>query len=292
MNKNSNTNDGGQTPKNYIGFLDKSMSHIASSTTWYDMLSIVGVFLVASVVFGLLAGLLAEKEVGAALAYVLTFISTIGYVFILSRRRSYITFPKIVFRRVNPQILLAGIIMMFAVSIVTSPLLALMPDSWMSSVDEMLEGGFWAIMTAVVMAPILEEYLFRGVIQSSLIARLGTARGIIVGAAIFGVIHFVPQQVVYAFALGLVLGFVYYMSKSLVTVIALHFINNGIAFLVSMIAEDQQMLEIELLGDGWLYYTVYSIAVLLIVGAIFVVVREIKNEKKRGAEAEILHENN
>lgn len=292
MNKNSNTNDGGQTPKNYIGFLDKSMSHIASSTTWYDMLSIVGVFLVASVVFGLLAGLLAEKEVGAALAYVLTFISTIGYVFILSRRRSYITFPKIVFRRVNPQILLAGIIMMFAVSIVTSPLLALMPDSWMSSVDEMLEGGFWAIMTAVVMAPILEEYLFRGVIQSSLIARLGTARGIIVGAAIFGVIHFVPQQVVYAFALGLVLGFVYYMSKSLVTVIALHFINNGIAFLVSMIAEDQQVLEIELLGDGWLYYTVYSIAVLLIVGAIFVVVREIKNEKKRGAEAEILHENN
>ena len=48
------------------------------------------------------------------------------------------------------------------------------------------------------------------------------------GAFIFGIVHFNPWQFIGAFLLGIVLGVVYYKTKSLLMSIFLHFFNNTI----------------------------------------------------------------
>ena len=52
---------------------------------------------------------------------------------------------------------------------------------------------------------------------------------IIISALVFGLVHFNPWQFIGAFLLGLVLGVVYFKTKSLLMPILLHFFNNTIA---------------------------------------------------------------
>ena len=63
----------------------------------------------------------------------------------------------------------------------------------------------------VLLAPFLEEILFRGIIQKGLINKvLKPAKAIIFSSLAFGIFHLNPWQTVNAFLLGLVLGVVYY----------------------------------------------------------------------------------
>ena len=69
----------------------------------------------------------------------------------------------------------------------------------------------------VVIAPIVEELYFRGVLISS-------------GA--FAILHLQPNVIIYTFVLGLVLSFFYIRLKSIIPGIIFHMINNFIAFSV------------------------------------------------------------
>ena len=85
-------------------------------------------------------------------------------------------------------------------------------------------------LLTVLFAPILEEILFRGIIQKGLINKgVKPAKAIIFSALAFGIFHLNPWQTVNAFLLGLVLGVVYYKTKSLLMPILLHAFNNFIS---------------------------------------------------------------
>jgi membrane protease YdiL (CAAX protease family) len=71
---------------------------------------------------------------------------------------------------------------------------------------------------------------FRGIIQKGLINKgVKPAKAIIFSALAFGIFHLNPWQTVNAFLLGLVLGVVYYKTKSLLMPILLHAFNNFIS---------------------------------------------------------------
>jgi membrane protease YdiL (CAAX protease family) len=53
--------------------------------------------------------------------------------------------------------------------------------------------------------------------------------GIIIAAIIFGAIHMNPQQIVYATLLGIIFGWIYYRTRSLLPVIVGHVLNNSVA---------------------------------------------------------------
>lgn len=79
-------------------------------------------------------------------------------------------------------------------------------------------------------APIIEEILFRGIIQKGMINNgVKPRNAILIAALVFGLVHFNPWQFVGAFLLGIVLGVVYFKTKSLLMSIFLHFFNNTIA---------------------------------------------------------------
>ncbi len=84
-----------------------------------------------------------------------------------------------------------------------------------------------------VFAPIAEEVVFRGAIQRRLQQAFGKGKhwyAIVLTAALFGVVHANMVQGVNAFVMGLLLGWMYQRSGSLVPGIVFHLTNNTIAY--------------------------------------------------------------
>jgi len=87
----------------------------------------------------------------------------------------------------------------------------------------------WLYIVAIVITPIWEELLFRGLGQSWLAGLLRRRwAAIIITASIFGLVHSSqPQAVLPLIAFGLCLGFVYEKSGSLTAAILLHSLFNA-----------------------------------------------------------------
>lgn len=83
-----------------------------------------------------------------------------------------------------------------------------------------------AITATCLLAPVLEEMLFRGVILRAFLVQYPRRTAIAASALIFGVAHLNIYQFVIAFLLGLIAGWLYERSRSLVPSIALHALYN------------------------------------------------------------------
>lgn len=114
------------------------------------------------------------------------------------------------------------------------------------------------LLSIALLAPILEELLFRGAIQGSLQAA-GTNpwSAIIISATIFGVVHMNPAQIPFAFLLGLMFGWLYYRTGSLFPGIVGHVLNNSVAA-VNMLLYGDTPLEEQLASplSMWLWAAV------------------------------------
>lgn len=100
--------------------------------------------------------------------------------------------------------------------------------------EQMLDNhyGFWgAFVKVAVIAPIVEEALFRGIIMYGLMRNYKPAYAIFVSALLFSVFHLNPWQMTYTFFLGLFLGWLMVKTRSLPLVILGHSINNLIVLL-------------------------------------------------------------
>lgn len=83
-----------------------------------------------------------------------------------------------------------------------------------------------------IMAPFFEELLYRGIILNGLINRYSGKKAIIYSALIFGIAHMNFPQGINAFLLGLIIGTVYYYTRSIYLCMIMHFANN---FLVNFV---------------------------------------------------------
>ena len=125
----------------------------------------------------------------------------------------------------------------------------------------------FGIFSMTVMAALVEELLFRGAIQGHLLRKgMKPLHAILISSAIFGVIHLNPIQVAFAFAIGLIFGWLYYRTGSLVPGIIGHFINNSIACIqmATLTEEEFNTTTFEWLGEGPTY------AVLALSGAVMI----------------------
>lgn len=87
------------------------------------------------------------------------------------------------------------------------------------------------IVAACVMAPIVEEMLFRGIILRSFLQQYERRYAIIGSAIVFGFAHGNLYQFVGASCFGIVAGWLYERTRSLIPEIALHAaVNTGITF--------------------------------------------------------------
>ena len=99
---------------------------------------------------------------------------------------------------------------------------------WFKEAMEGLHSSFAGyIILAVVMAPIVEEIFFRGIIVRGFAANYSNAKAIVVSALLFGLIHMNPWQAIGAFGGGLVLAWIYIETGSLIPCIYAHAFFNG-----------------------------------------------------------------
>ena len=174
----------------------------------------------------------------------------------------------------NPALLLWAFVMMCAVGVVLEPLLALLPELQIN-----VGRGFWTILSLVLFAPVFEELICRGVVLGSLRSRYGVTIAWLVSSLFFGILHGQPVQVVNAFVVGLVLGYVYIATDSLWAAMILHALNNAVAYLMLVTGHANTLL-IDLIPGRTLYVAVYVVALAVLVVSGYMMWRALRRMKE------------
>lgn len=119
--------------------------------------------------------------------------------------------------------------------------------------SEMMKGmmvpGIGIALAIVVVAPIFEEVLLRGLLTRGYLRKTTPFKAILFSGLIFGVMHVHPVHIFFASIMGFCLGYVYYRTRSLGLVILIHFINNAISYYFGMQEGMPESTE-EFLGTG------------------------------------------
>ncbi len=118
---------------------------------------------------------------------------------------------------------------------------ALPPPGWFLELFERLfesDFGIWGgILRVVVLAPIVEELIFRGVIFSGFQRIYPVFWAILFSALLFALFHLNPWQLMPTFLLGLMVGYIRWRTGSLLAAIFTHALHNGMIFL-SVVNQD------------------------------------------------------
>lgn len=122
-----------------------------------------------------------------------------------------------------------------------SPLKAMSPTYKEISKEIYSDKQLYQLISAGLLAPVLEEITFRGILMGNLHKAFGKWVSILVSAVIFGAFHFNMVQFAYAAALGVVLGIVYDKCGQLISCILLHASANVFALMVTWYGLDKYM---------------------------------------------------
>ena len=126
----------------------------------------------------------------------------------------------------------------------------LIPSMWLQELspvelpniaEEMFTGMIaspWGYVAIGLMAPLVEELVFRGAVLRSLLDWKGEQQWlcISISAALFAMIHMNPAQVPHAFLIGWLLGWMYYRTGSIIPGVVYHWMNNSVAFAIGHIS--------------------------------------------------------
>jgi hypothetical protein len=147
---------------------------------------------------------------------------------------------------------------------------------------QMTGGPFWSsFLLAAIFAPIFEEWLCRGMILRGLLTKMKPAWAIVLSALFFAVIHMNPWQALNAFIIGVIMGYVYYKTGSLILTMIIHFVNNGTAVVLSQFSSLEEV-------DYWIdimpvgAYIVVSVVGVIALVACLMAFRRIPLEQERG----------
>lgn len=127
----------------------------------------------------------------------------------------------------------------------------------------------WGYVAVGILAPLAEEVVFRGAILRTLLGIMSKKNhwvAIIISAALFGLAHFNEAQFINALLMGLLLGWMYYRTGSLVPGILLHWINNTMAYVLTNIMpqSDGKLIDLFHGDEKTVYYAVgFSLCIMI-----------------------------
>lgn len=148
--------------------------------------------------------------------------------------------------------------------------LADLPNNMKETFDLMMKNPL-GIISIVIMAPLMEELLFRGAIQGHLLKIWkNPVWPIVVSSLLFGIVHGNPAQIPFAFVLGLALGWMYYLTGSIIPSILMHFINNGTAVLLFAFSDNPDATMVSELGNAGAIALAAAGVIITIVSILFI----------------------
>ena len=114
-------------------------------------------------------------------------------------------------------------------------------QSSLEMLQTMMNSGFATIIAICLVAPFLEEMLFRGIILRGLLGKYSPLNAILLSSALFGLIHMNIYQIPGAFIFGCFLGWLFYASRSLWPCIFAHAFYNAGAYVFSSSYPDLEL---------------------------------------------------
>ena len=117
------------------------------------------------------------------------------------------------------------------------------------------------IIGTVVLVPIAEELLFRGIILGELNFRYSPRVVVLLQALLFGIFHMNPLQSLYTFIPGLLLGIAYYQTGNLIVPIIMHMIFNFFGGVINFMVPEEVL--------SW----ITSVEIFMAIFAVFIIIR-------------------
>ena len=124
-------------------------------------------------------------------------------------------------------------------------------------------GILLVVIRTVILAPIVEELIFRGLIFNRIKGYLGFWAAAVISAAIFGIYHLNLAQGIYAFIFGILFCLIYRRFESLWSCIFMHAAANLLSVILEYSGADY--------GQIWIYIAV-MLACFILASAIFIFV--------------------
>ncbi len=95
------------------------------------------------------------------------------------------------------------------------------------------------VLTICILPAVVEELFFRGMVQRTM-KPFGAFFSILISALLFSLYHFNVTQLLYQFVFGVIFGGLYYLTKSVLPGIILHFLNNFLVLTLIFFKVDGQ----------------------------------------------------
>lgn len=123
------------------------------------------------------------------------------------------------------------------------------PDVFESYTPQDLPQAICYFVVLAILPPICEEILCRACV-CGLLKHFHPWTAVLISAFAFGMMHATVQQIPFAFALGVVLGFVYVKTGNLLYPILFHFVNNAFACLMTYLSVWASDTVVSIVGYG------------------------------------------
>ena len=156
----------------------------------------------------------------------------------------------------------------------------LMPE-WPDAIQQMIEqsaqqlmgimntpGGYAVIC---LLAPIGEELIFRGAVLRKLLEWKPEHRWLMItfSAVLFAVAHMNPAQIIHPLLIGLLLGWMYERTGSIIPGVAYHWANNTAAFLLARLYQAPDITVTQIMGSQSRALMAVGFSLLIFIPAIY-----------------------
>lgn len=150
-------------------------------------------------------------------------------------------------------------------------------EEWMKDMEETAKvftedllnvdtfGGMLLNLVIIALIPAIgEEMTFRGVLQQSLTRKMNPHIAILLSSAIFSFIHFQFYGFLPRMFLGMLLGYMFYITNSLWTSILMHFVNNGASVVIYYFGNKGIIEDVEHFGETQNIWIITASAIITI----------------------------
>ena len=139
-----------------------------------------------------------------------------------------------------PFILCLGVTAMFTVNLVIG--LIPFPESWLKMLEEnsdMITSSsmLMQVVCVGIVGPVAEEVLFRGLMLTALKKNMPSWIAIIISSVIFGIMHGNPIGIIYATAMGILMGWIFHRTGSILASCIFHIVYNTVSLFAGYISE-------------------------------------------------------
>ena len=151
-------------------------------------------------------------------------------------------------RPVPASALFTGASLAPALYFVVVVVLTVLPEAWTESYGEasssIAAGTVWGVISVAIVAPVVEEFIFRGLVMTRLSQTMPGWLAALLSAAVFGLCHGELVWFCYAFVLGAIFGLIDLQTGSILPSVLCHVTFNAIGQIMSFVPETEEGTEV------------------------------------------------